>query len=509
VLETIALQARSITNAEYAAVGIGNDPGVPFQPWVAVGIPATVAAAIGRTPRAVGVLGVVATEGIVLRIDDASKHSSHQGFPANHPRMTSFLGVPIRYRGRAVGNLYLADKRGGQPFTAHDEGLVEMLAARTAAAIETARLYHAEGIGHEWLKAVVDQMPEGVVLTDADGRLLPNRRAAIQLGEPPEFDLRLPSGEIVRPEDLPNVRAFRDENVTSGREYLLRQPDESFIPVLISAAPIRNRGAVVGATMIIEDISAMKEVERLREEWSSIIAHDLKQPVNTIALAAQLLSKSNLARSELARPVRHIRTAVSRLTRMIDDLLDASRLEARRLTVEARDLELAPFVDEVVERMAALGGRVVRNVPSGVRVWADPRRLEQVFVNLLSNADKYGDPTMPIRIDVREADGAIEIAVANRGPGIPAEEIPVLFSRFTRARAAMQGKVAGLGLGLYICKGLVQAHGGRIWAESEPGGTTRFVFTLSRPEAREPLRADLRPTDPGRARRRRRQAPRP
>ncbi len=169
VLKTIALAARSLTGAEYAAVGLGTDPARPFEPWVSVGMhDEDIGGAKG--PRPVGVLGLVTAENREVRLRDLREHPAHRGFPAGHPVMTSLLGAPIRYRGHEVGTLYLANKRGGAEFTAQDERLVTMLAARVGGAIETARLYRAEGAGHAWLQAVVDQMPEGVLLVDAQGR---------------------------------------------------------------------------------------------------------------------------------------------------------------------------------------------------------------------------------------------------------------------------------------------------------------------------------------------------
>jgi PAS domain S-box-containing protein len=490
VLETIALQARALTDAKYAAVGIGTDPEQPFDPWIAVGLEPSVARAIGRSPRPVGALGAVMREGRVVRLRDVRLHPAHAGYPAHHPLMKSFLGVPIRYRGRSVGNLYLADKNDAEGFTEHDEQVVEMLAARAGVAIETAHLYHAEGMERAWLQAVVDQMPEGVILMEASGRVTTLNRAVTRFmcgdtgerdsfGNPITLDLRLPSGERVAPADLPNVRALQHKEITSARDYLVRQADGSFLPVLISAGPVRDRrGSVAGATMIIEDISSLKEIERLREEWASVVAHDLRQPVNTIAMAAQLLAGSAVGRGDLAKPIGHIQAAIVRLTRMIDDLLDASRIEAHRLTVESRDLVVASLLDDVLGRMPSVATRCVRDCPGELHVWADPARVEQVIVNLLSNAEKYSEPKTPIPMEARAEYGMVRISITSHGRPIPPDELPLLFSRFARTRDAKKGRASGLGLGLYISKGLVDAHGGRMWAESDPDGRTTFSFTL-------------------------------
>lgn len=489
VLQTIVLQARSVTNAGYAAVGIGIDPAVPFDPWVSLGMPPEIERHIGHKPRPVGVLGLVRASDRPTRLRDVTLDPHHQGFPPEHPVMRSFLGVPIRFRGHSVGTLYLADKHDAVEFTKDDELLVEMIASRAAVAIETARLYRNEGIEREWLTAVVDQMPEGVLLFDARGRETTRNRAMRRFstvytgddacaGEPLSVDLRHPDGSRVAQRELPQTRALELETIVTSHEHLAAEPDGSLVPVLVSAAPVRDCGGkTIGATMILEDITALKELERLREEWASVVAHDLTQPVNAIGLSAQLITRAKDPEA-LREPIENIRASVTSLARMIEDLVDASRLEAHRLNVEPRAIALRALVEEIVGRMPDLAPRIERRVPEGLWVVADPGRLEQVLTNLLSNAAKYGDPDKPIRIDGREVGSHAEIAVTNEGAGIPADELPTLFQRFTRTRGARRGSVRGLGLGLYICKGLVEAQGGRIRAESTPDRTTTFRVTL-------------------------------
>ncbi|MBI4493843.1 MAG: PAS domain S-box protein [Chloroflexi bacterium] len=347
------------------------------------------------------------------------------------------------------------------------------------------------------LQAVIEQMPEAVILADAHGHvLLYNRLALLALaqgetgqvdtfGNPAILDLRRASGEPAPWEELPLVRAVLQREITRGVELCVRRADGALVPVLASAAPIRGPGGeVVGAVAVYRDISSLKELERLREEWTSVIAHDLRQPVTVIngyaGLLARLMERHPAVPQE-QQAVEHIRTSAHQLNRMIADLLDVSRIEAGRLALERQPQDLATLVRQVAERTAevAAGHPVqVEVAEAPLPVEADPQRIEQVLGNLVSNAAKYGDPDTGILIEVRRRDTEVEVAVANHGPGIPPEDLPRLFSRFHRARQAQAERVAGLGLGLYISKGLVEAHGGRIWAESAPGQTTTFRFTL-------------------------------
>lgn len=177
----------------------------------------------------------------------------------------------------------------------------------------------------------------------------------------------------------------------------------------------------------------------------------------------------------------HILASAKRLGRMISDLTDISRIESRRLAVESGPVDLAALVEAVVERTASEteGHEVHIEVKGEIPiVQADAGRIEQVLSNLLSNAAKYGDPGTPIRAILERRGGEVRVSIQNMGRGIPPEELPYLFERFFRGKPTGKERVVGLGLGLYIAKGLIEAHGGRIWAESSKNGCTTFHVTL-------------------------------
>jgi signal transduction histidine kinase len=256
--------------------------------------------------------------------------------------------------------------------------------------------------------------------------------------------------------------------------------------VLASAVPIRGLdGKASGATAVFRDVSAQKAMERLREEWSAVVAHDLRQPVGVISLAAELVPRSHKGPvSDVeAKQLARIKTATRRLREMIDELLDAAQLESRRLALASAPIDVARTAREVCDRMGtAQFGHATSVSQSGAPsvAWADPGRVEQVITNLVSNACKYGTPDTEIRVDVDTREQEIEVTVTNQGRGLSHEELPNLFQRFMRSEDSRASGTSGIGLGLYICKGLVEAHGGRIWAESIPGETTSFHFTLPR-----------------------------
>jgi PAS domain S-box-containing protein len=334
-------------------------------------------------------------------------------------------------------------------------------------------------------------MPEGVILLNDKGGIEAMNQAVLSLsssdaeavdiaGMGAMFEVRRPDGSPVPSDDYLVTRALTRGEVTTDQEMQVRRKDGRFVPIMGSAAPVRDdEGRITGAVAVVRDITALKELERLREEWASVIAHDLRQPVGAISLTAESLLGPRCDRlsGQERRAIERIRSASMRLGRMIEDLLDFSRIEAKRLSVRPRDVDFSAIIDAVVESHRETNAIRLVGEPD-LQVSVDPDRVHQVLDNLISNAVKYGRPNGEIRVEWLDRGERLEVMVTNEGPGIPAEEMPRLFSRFARTDGAHARRTPGIGLGLYIARGLVEAHGGRIWAESVPGESTSFHFTL-------------------------------
>ncbi len=227
--------------------------------------------------------------------------------------------------------------------------------------------------------------------------------------------------------------------------------------------------------------ASRRELDRLHEELAAVIAHDLRNPINAILMQIDLLIERGDG-SEVRVPVstlESIQRSGRRLAQMVRDLLDVSQIEADRLSLQRRPVALAEEVSTLIESIRpTLGAHPVelRQVGPVPPVDVDPNRFDQVVVNLLENAAKSSDAETPIRLELAPAAGGVLISVADRGSGILPEDLPRLFDRFYQAKRARAKKV-GLGLGLYIVKGLVEAHGGRIWVRSVVGeGSTFYVW---------------------------------
>jgi signal transduction histidine kinase len=231
----------------------------------------------------------------------------------------------------------------------------------------------------------------------------------------------------------------------------------------------------------------LAHMAQAREDHMRAISHDLRTPLAAVSVSAQLLHQT-LARVELTERERRGLTAIvagtRRMDRMICDLVDSLRLEAGQMQLKRTSVDLCPFILELAERLA--GPEAVQRIrvhapDHPLPAWADPDRLERILANLLTNALKYA-PADEIIVTLTPRAGEVIISVSDHGPGISPQELPTLFQRYQRTEAGHAHR-DGLGLGLYITKGLVEAHGGRIWVESTVGAGSTFSFTLPYPPA--------------------------
>jgi signal transduction histidine kinase len=227
-----------------------------------------------------------------------------------------------------------------------------------------------------------------------------------------------------------------------------------------------------------------KERVKLRDEWTSIIAHDLRQPISAMHLNANVLALERTSASEKNRALDHLKASALQLHRMVGDLLEASKIEIAQLELRKSEIDLAKLLPEVIHRhFGDSTNRIKLRLARVPAISADPGRIEQILGNLLINAMKYSFANTEILVTLEAGEKELAVCVANQGVGLGAPEIRELFQRFQRAKSAKKARHPGLGLGLYIVRGLVEAHGGRVWAESVPGKTTRFCFALPCPHS--------------------------
>ena len=260
-------------------------------------------------------------------------------------------------------------------------------------------------------------------------------------------------------------------------------PDGRSVTVLLNATPVRSdEGEVESVVVTMQDMTDVEETARLRAEFLAMVSHELRMPLTSIrgAAATLLEATTDLDRAEMRQFHRIIVDRAEHMRELIGDLLDVARIETGTLAVDPEPTEVAMLVDRARNAYQGAGGShdlAIDVVPGLPMVMGDRRRIVQVIGNLLSNAARHSPKDSVILVSAVNAGGHVEFSVSDQGRGIPAEDLPHLFGKFSRGEDRDSAAVTGLGLA--ICKGIVEAHGGRIRAESDgPGLGARFAFTL-------------------------------
>ena len=498
VLQEIVDGARALTGARYGVITTIDEAG-GVQEFLSSGFTAEEHARFKAWPDAPRLWAHFRDLQGPMRVTDLPVFVSSLGYAPDPLRANAFQGTPMRHRGAQVGNLFLAGKEGGPEFTAEDEEAMVLYGSLAATAIANARTHRDEQRARADLEALVETSPVGVVVMDArSGRTVSFNREARRIveslltaGHPPEalvevITCRRADGREVALAELPLAHQLSSGETVRAEEIVLSVPDGRSVRTLVDSTPIESEdGEVASVVVTMQDLTPLDEIERLRAEFLGMVSHELRSPLTSIKGSAATLLESapELDPAERHEFYRIIHDQADRMRGLISDLLDAGRIDAGTLSVEPEPSEVAALVDRARTTFLAGGGRhtVLIDLPPDLpRVMADRRRIEQVLNNLLSNAARYSPESSPIRIGA-ERDGAhVAVRVADEGWGVAPERLPHLFRKYTGLTAAGGERVpGGTGLGLAICKGLVEAHGGRIRAESGgPGLGTRVTFTL-------------------------------
>ena len=297
---------------------------------------------------------------------------------------------------------------------------------------------------------------------------------------------RRADGRQISLREFPLAEALSTGETVRAEEIVISVPDGRSVSVLLNATPIRSEeGQVESVVVTLQDMTALEELDRLRAEFLGMVSHELRAPLTSIkgSAATVLGSSADMDPAVVRQFFKIIDEQADHMHDLVADLLDVARIETGTLPVSPEPAEVAVLVDRARSTFSSAGGRnnLAIDIPPDLPlVMADRRRIVQVVGNLLSNAAKHSSESSVITVTVVREDVHVAVSVADEGRGISSERLPYLFRKFTRTDGDDLGSgVAGSGLGLAICKGIVEAHGGRIWAESEgPGMGARFTFTI-------------------------------
>ena len=349
-------------------------------------------------------------------------------------------------------------------------------------AIERKRVEVALRESEAKYRSLFETALDAILVVDLEGRCIDANPQAIAITGYLRHELiGMSAFDVIAHEHRDAARELGEPLERLGRvqgQCQLVRKDGRIFEVEFSAATV-GKGCYQAA---LHDITERKRAEKFREEYISLISHDLRNPLAIIQGHAQLLMKS-LERAGVCdlgrRNAEAIITSSRRINSMIQQLADSARLEARQLHLEKQSIAIGPFVFDLLERARGVMdiGRVkLQVVPELPPISADPDRLERILMNLLSNALKYSPAGSEVTIAAERSNEQVIVSIVDRGIGIAPAELPHVFERFYRTKEAR--KAEGLGLGLYITKMLVEAHGGRIWVESEMGKGSAFSFIL-------------------------------
>ena len=499
VLQGVLDSARALTGARYGVISTLDNTGA-LEEMKASGLTVEEARRLWEIPGGRQFYEYLRDLPEPLRVLDLGAHAATLGLAnlQTPVHISCFLAVPIRQWGACLGNIYVGKEAAGEEFSREDEETLLMFASQAALVIANARRHREEQRARADLEALVNTSPVGVVVFDArSGRLKylnqEGRRMFDLLRSPdqsPEdllgvMTIRRGDGREVNLEEFPIAEVLRAGGSVRLEEIALQVPDGRSITALTNATSIYSEeGEVESLVVTLQDMTPLEELERSRAEFLAMVGHELRAPLSSIKGSAATLigAGESLDPAEALQFHRIIDDQAEHMRSLITDLLDVARIETGDLSVSPEASEPTLLVDRARNSFLSGGGRANLRIDVELDlppVAADRRRIVQVLVNLLANAAMHSPESSVITVSAGREGVYVRFSVADGGVGIPSDRLPHLFSKHSRMVEADQDVITGLGMGLAICKGIVEAHGGRIWAESEGHGMgARFSFTL-------------------------------
>lgn len=398
-----------------------------------------------------------------LRVDDAG----HPVIARLVDGLETAVGLPLSAGGRRLGHLVLLL---GEAPDSTARALLHAFGRHAALALRAADLYADVGDTEERLAAIVYSMPNPVVVVDEDACFsVVNAAAATTFSLSETFEIGQPVGGRLH-------HAGLEAMLTGAREgqleLVLGSPAASVYRATVRRV-IAPDGRSLGRVLVLDDITAEREMEQIKNDFVSVIGHELRTPITIVKSSARALERKadEMSESSRRRTLESLTRGVSRLERLVEDLLLVSAVEQNTAKLERETVDLGPMVDEFASERVAV--RRPRRIDA---VHVDAGKIRQVIHHLVDNALKYSEEE--VLIEVADSDEELQVTVTDKGPGIYSGDIPFLFERFKQLDGTATRAHGGTGLGLFLCRRLVEAHGGRIWCESRLEVGSRFHFTL-------------------------------
>lgn len=343
------------------------------------------------------------------------------------------------------------------------------------------------------LQAIIQQLPVGVIITDEKGKIVQaNKKVHTILGTkiPIGFDTTKATlvdssynGKPTTRSQSPLLQTLTTGRAVVGREFVINRKDKRKTYIQVSASAIHNtNGNIIAAASIINDITAQKEIEQRKDDFVNMASHELKTPITSMKLYVDsLMNRIKSYNDERAsKTINNIKNQIDKLHKLVNDLLDVSRLQTGKLVFTKEDFRIDVLIDEIVEVLqeTANNKTIVFSQKSPIEVTADRFRLYQVITNLITNAIKFSPDGKRIIVRVYKQNNKVIVSVQDFGIGIAKEQQNKIFERLYQVNDEKMKTFPGFGMGLYISKEIIKKNKGSIWVESELGKGSTFYFSL-------------------------------
>jgi len=404
------------------------------------------------------------------------------------------VGLPLIVHKKVIGVIFIFRNYPGV-FSSNDRALLQSFADQAAIAVHNAQLYTQVSREKQRMDALLDSAADGILILSPNHVIERcNPAFGRMLGLKTEYVRGQRHADLIRLEHLKDGLTLEQAeaggwpltpNATLYVEGDLERENSLPLPVGITYAPLVNPdGSLVNIVATIRDITRFREAEELKSTFISVISHELKTPVALIKGYVSTLRREDASwdRNVVRDSLEVIEEETDRLTNLIENLLDASRLQAGALSMNLSDVLIDKLAEKIAEKFRIQTGIhsiTVDFSPNFPVILADEDRISQVLTNMLSNAIKYSPEGGEIRITGQVRPEQVIVCVSDQGPGIAPDDIPHVFDRFYRSSDASR-TTKGAGLGLYLARAVIEAHGGRIWVDPRPGYGARICFSLPR-----------------------------
>ena len=505
VLQQVIDSARSLTQAKYGVLLTYSDSGEILS-VSASGLTHDQIQQVSVPPSGLGLLGYLNEVDEPVRIADISSHPRSVGFPKNHPPMKTFLGMQVRNGGQHVGNIFLTEKQGVEEFTQDDEETLVLFASQAAQAISNARRYEEVQRTKANLETLFNISPMGIVAFDImTGEIISYNQEILRLFGGREiveapWQENLPrmsfwryDGREIPLADLPMNRVYQFGETLRAEELVMQMPEGQPVPILLNGAPIYSeQGDITAAMFTVQDMTSLVDLERVRAEFLGMVSEELRMPLTAIKGSVAALSDivSVSGKTEPQQLLRIIDQQADLMRGQVNSLIELTQISAGTLSISQEVAEVSDLLNDAIREFLRghAGSAIEIHLADGLpQVMADKQRLVQVMNNLFFTVSRHASDLSSVKVSASLVDIYVAISVSTENvSSYSVEHSQLLLQEILGSQAQDVRRVSGgENLALASCKGIVEAHGGRMRVENDDqAGILTITFTI--PATEEP-----------------------